>query len=467
MKRISHLMLISLVLVSLCVAGCFAGCGKQVSNDTASESTDTNNTNDTSKEDTSSDEDSSTSNEPQGTPDQNWKDDGKLKILTIGNSFSDDTMQYVYHIAQSLGVESISLGNLYIGGCSLNTHAENARANKGAYEYRTNTSGTWTTAAGYKMSSAIKAQNWDFISLQQASGSSGIESTYAQLDYLINYVQSLCPDAKIVWNMTWAYQQNSTHNDFAKYNKDQMTMFNAIVNTADKKIKTNHDIYLISPTGTAIQNARTSYIGDNLTRDGYHLTRDLGRYIAGLTFVSKLTGLSVENVGYAPEGVDENMKKVAIEAAVNATKEPGKVTKSEYTVEPAIDYSNYTKLELVWTPHGYWYSSHSTNHHKVVTTASNSGSFYATEMLTRDRLPVGSIIELSDGWQYRPEAWKDTGVQSSRPAITSSARVIVTEQWWADYTHRAFNLSKKGSASLKNTPQSEIDAAFVIWIPKK
>ena len=27
-----------------------------------------------------------------------------------------------------------------------------------------------------------------------------------------------------------------------------------------------------SSTGTAIQNIRTSYIGDNLTRDGYHLS---------------------------------------------------------------------------------------------------------------------------------------------------------------------------------------------------
>ena len=46
-------------------------------------------------------------------------EDGILKILTIGNSFSDDTMQYLYKVAKSAGVEKIKLGNLYIGGCSL------------------------------------------------------------------------------------------------------------------------------------------------------------------------------------------------------------------------------------------------------------------------------------------------------------------------------------------------------------
>ena len=43
-----------------------------------------------------------------------WDDDGVLKILTIGNSFSVDCMQFVYEIAQAAGVEKIKLGNLYI-----------------------------------------------------------------------------------------------------------------------------------------------------------------------------------------------------------------------------------------------------------------------------------------------------------------------------------------------------------------
>ena len=447
-------------MLLLCIAGCS---GNPSPSNTSTQTPPSSE----SADSTDNNSDNENDNNEENTQNHDWTEDKTLKILTIGNSFSDDTMQYVYQIAKSAGVEKISLGNLYIGGCSLDTHASNARADKGAYEYRTNTSGSWSTVKEYKMSTAIKSQNWDFISLQQASGVSGIESSYAELSYLIGYVKGLCPDAKIVWNMTWAYQQDSTHSSFPKYNSNQTTMYNAIVNAVAKKIRVRDDIFAVSPTGTAIQNARTSYVGDKLTRDGYHLSYDFGRYIAGLTFFSQLTGISAENVTFAPDGVDDSLQKVAIEAASNAVKAPAEVTKSQYTSEPEFDESKYTKLEISWTAFGYWYSTSSANHHNIVTTASNSNKFYATQMFTKDQLPVGSVIILADGWQYRPEAWKSTGVQASRPAITSTSKIIVTEEWWADYTHRAFNLSKNGSPVLTGVSQSEIDAAFVIWIPKK
>ena len=52
---------------------------------------------------------------------QNWNDDGVLKILFIGNSFSADTAEYLYPVANNLGVENVKIGNLFIGGCSIDT----------------------------------------------------------------------------------------------------------------------------------------------------------------------------------------------------------------------------------------------------------------------------------------------------------------------------------------------------------
>lgn len=68
--------------------------------------------------------------------------------------------------------------------------------------------------------------------------------------------------------MTWAYAENSTHSDFPRYDRDQMTMYNRIVAATNAKIDTNDRIFGVIPAGTAVQNARTSYIGDNLTADG-------------------------------------------------------------------------------------------------------------------------------------------------------------------------------------------------------
>ncbi len=261
-----------------------------------------------------------------------WEDDECLKILTIGNSFSDDSMEYVAEIAKDLGVKNIKLGNLYIGGCSLSKHYNNAIKDLKSYEYRTNQGNYWTNKKGVSISEAIESENWDYISIQQNSGDSGISSSYSPyLEDLITYIYNTAnEEAKIVFNMTWAYQQNSTHQEFVKYNKNQITMYEAIVEAVKEKVRSNEDISMVIPVGTAIQNARTSFIGDTLTRDGYHLTYDFGRYVAGLTFVKQLTGLDICNVTFKPTKIDDSYRIIAIESAINAVENPEEITESIY-----------------------------------------------------------------------------------------------------------------------------------------
>lgn len=420
-----------------------------------------------SRFDSSSQSDSSSGSAASSVEETDWNDDGILKILTIGNSFSDDSMEYVAQIALSAGVKSVKLGNLYIGGCTLATHATNARSDAAAYEYRVNSGTGWSTTNGYKMSDAIQSENWDYISLQQASGSSGVAQTYSSsLQYLIDYVKEIADEnAKLVWNMTWAYQQNSTHGEFSKYENNQTIMYEAIVNAVKTEVEARSEISLIIPTGTAIQNARSSYVGDTLTRDGYHLSMDFGRYIAGMTFVRKLTGLSVDDLEFAPSGVDENYQRIAAESANNAVESPYAVTPSVYKEEPAFDYSQYDALDLGLTQFAYWNSADGNWFNKLVTDASNSPCFFATKRFTRIDIPVGSVIELASGWQYRPEGWKDDAVQATRPGNVSVKRIEVTEEWWGDYIYRAFNISKSGTPSLVGSEDAAA-AALKIYVPK-
>ncbi len=254
-----------------------------------------------------------------------------MKILAIGNSFSDDAMEYVADILKGMSVTDFFLGNLYIGGCSLSRHYDNIINNNSAYEYRTNCGNGWTTEYNYKLSDALASQNWDYISMQQASGFSGEIESYNVLDSLIAEVRKICGDApKLVWHMTWAYQGNSTHGDFPKYGCNQMKMYKSITDVVQGRIIPDNAFSSVIPSGTAVQNARTSFIGDNLTRDGFHLSYGPGRYIAGLTYACTLTGKSPADVGFTPDGVDEDQKNVAIEAVINALKDKFHVTQSLY-----------------------------------------------------------------------------------------------------------------------------------------
>ena len=88
------------------------------------------------------------------------------------------------------------------------------------------------------------------------------------------------------------------------------------------------------PSGTAIQNLRTSYIGDTLTRDGYHMSESYGRYTVALTWFAELTGASVELVTYVPSTVDEKDVPAIREAVSNAIDTPYKITDSTYTQFP-------------------------------------------------------------------------------------------------------------------------------------
>ena len=263
----------------------------------------------------------------------------EISILFIGNSFSDDTEAYMVDILLNLGYTNINIGNLYIGGCSIDTHYANIKSGASAYDFRMKrhngkkyTEYAPTSVGGKKqsISFAIAYADWDIISVQQASGESGKANTYDKLDALVEEVkkQATNKDVEIVFNMTWAYQSNSTHAQFPDYGSNQMTMYNAIVNAVDTKVNCT-----VVPNGTAIQNARTSFIGDNLTRDGYHLNLNIGRFIAGLTFVAKVTGEDISDFAYAPNGVTNEQLIVAIESVQNAIKTPFEVTQSQYADE--------------------------------------------------------------------------------------------------------------------------------------
>lgn len=248
-----------------------------------------------------------------------------VRILGIGNSFSVDGMEYVYDILYSLGVEKIELGNLHIGGCSLATHCNNLRGDLPAYEYWENDSGAWRTTPDYKMGDAIASKEWDFIFTQQYSGHSGIAETYSDLDELMAYVKDKQKgNPKYGWQMTWSYAKDATHPAFVDYDNDQDKMYGAIVNAVQTRILPRGNMKVI-PSGTAIQNAR-AVMGDVLNRDGFHLDYAIGRYIAGLCFVKSLVGLDIDGVTFAPEGVDEEKRRLAITVANAACEKPFEVT---------------------------------------------------------------------------------------------------------------------------------------------
>lgn len=418
-----------------------------------------------------------------------------ISILSIGNSFSADAMTYLWDMLRQVGYDEVYLGYLYIGSCSLEKHSNNFQANSSSYTYYTNSLGTWNNVTSYAPIGALEDEDWDYIAMQQNSGNSGLPSSYEpHLSTLISIVKEYCPDSELIWHMTWAYQANSTHRDFVNYDNDQMTMYNGIISAVQNVILKNGEFKKVIPNGTSVQNLRTSYMGDNLTRDGYHLSYNNGRFLASMTFAKALTGCNLNDITYRPSSYSYSEKEIAaiIEAANCACTNPYEVTVSSYTSDAdngdrdyakaaltdiisweGYDVEMYVQLEIPFSEHAF-YNSTDTQYISTLITKDNSDrtnlpQYIASPIYDRTDLPEGTLIVQRSGQQYRPEGWvalEQYNSGSKRPGEKTQNIVVVDDNWWGDWNYRAFNISKANKPDLTCVDIEDVKAGFGIFIPK-
>jgi len=241
-----------------------------------------------------------------------------IKVLAIGNSFSEDAVeQYLYELAAAQG-DSLVIGNAYIPGCSIDMHYNNLKNSAEHYAYRKIVGGVKVEEKGVSLQRIILDEPWDVITLQQASHLSGIADSYKNLPSLWRSVKLLATNqqVEIWWHMTWAYAKSFKSDRFAAYNSDQRHMYSEILNCVRNEVRKS-SITNIIPSGIAIRLMR--YLkGDVLTRDGYHLSYDIGRYTAACTWCEKLTGRIVDGNSYWPEGISMDDAKLCQQEAHEA-----------------------------------------------------------------------------------------------------------------------------------------------------
>ena len=244
-----------------------------------------------------------------------------MNILCVGNSFSRDTVEHIHEIAKNAGMTSFRFANLYIGGCSINRHYQNATENLADYRYSETTGGPWEGEEMVSIADALKKGPWDIISIQHGTGDKSrytSPESYVNLPALIEYIKDRCDfPVRLVFNMAWVADPESKHHEISSYGGDQLLMYENLTKVTKDVVAPLVDA--VSPAGTAIQNLRTC-MNKKLTRDNFHLSYDLGRFTAGLTFLHALTDLDLEQVVWAPEGVTEEERDLAKIAASLAVK---------------------------------------------------------------------------------------------------------------------------------------------------
>lgn len=259
-----------------------------------------------------------------------------MKILTIGNSFTENALSYFNDIVKSAG-DKVEVETCNIGGGTLEQHWQAVLE----YEKDKNSdSGKIYYMNDEKVSLKEKLikDDWDYITLQQQSLLCFVIESYEPfIGNLIKYIKQYSPNTEIILHRTWAYRKDAQQ--LKIYNLTQAEMHKRIVETY-KIIAEKYNLKVI-PVGDAFDKVRASSEWSykeatnldeikypDLPNDKYSLnngyywdeeTKELkcdpthasiaGEYLAGMIWYKFFFNKKIENLKFQPKELDEKYVK--------------------------------------------------------------------------------------------------------------------------------------------------------------
>ena len=303
-------------------------------------------------------------------PTQPGEEGKTLKILTLGHSLAVDCGHMLNRVAAAEGYDSLKIATLYYSGCPLPKHVQYLTNNSPEYSLYVSDSKTPDLVPeifkSVTMEYALRYDYWDIVIMQGGVFEIAEKATYtnANIKTIQKYVLENClnPNVKFAWHMPWApptdnslrdqypYPDNNTYyTSYIPYSDDRTTLYKAIVNCVQTCIETDDTFQFVIPTGTAMENALSSYLEEtDLHRDYVHAS-DLARVMISYVWYCKLLGIEkVEEIKMdtipvsffkSTQGVEDRVlteaeKAIILEAINNTLKNPYEMTPSQYTTAP-------------------------------------------------------------------------------------------------------------------------------------
>ena len=236
-----------------------------------------------------------------------------MKILAIGNSFSQDATRYLREIAKSSG-DSFKAINLYIGACPLRKHYLHILEDKELHEIQVNGEGTGFYTS---IQTALASDRWDVVTVQQASNESPFFEKYVPyLDLVKDTIKLYSPESKIYVHETWAYHNDSPRLESMGF-KSGAEMFEKVEDAYNKMaeyIKADG----IIPSGKLIQKLWDAGI-TNTHRDNHHISLGVSRYATALLWYGMLVNKDIDSVPF--NDFDEEVTEEEIKIVKKAVKE--------------------------------------------------------------------------------------------------------------------------------------------------
>lgn len=323
----------------------------------------------------------------ENEPEKVVEDDGVMKILMIGHSLGNDSTYLLPEVFKNENEGPLVMGVIYHSGCRLNQHVSYIEQNAkqyAYYEYDTQKDDQWFRAdcngnfepfipgtgtdvyiedgsIAQTMEYGITRHDWDIVVTQAGvfEAANASDSQYpiqmeqdikTVFDYVLSKDIEPATTPKFGWNITWTCPSDNMLNDSYRghlYNNFESAdaMYEAIVATAKDVVVPSFDFDYIFPSGTAMQNARSSaFEPKELYRDTIH-ANDYGRLIVAYTWYCTLTGKDINSCQFGPVNskvlldnmkltmgvpfeMTEQQKTILVESVSNALASPYAMTQS-------------------------------------------------------------------------------------------------------------------------------------------
>lgn len=280
-----------------------------------------------------------------------------LKVLDIGNSYTQDAQTYLPQIIKASGIDNdFSLYRAFRPSASFKTWVdcwndsdnENYSIDFCAGTALDGISGSGSASDGALFRKALQSVKWDIILIHQVSTYSNDYSLWegdgagGYLQELIRIIRVTNPQATIGYLMTHSYRgtywANSEGSSYQRWRN---------IADATRQLKLEYDIDFIIPYGTAVQNLRASSLNDSyeFSEDGTHMGAGLGDYVAGCCYFESLLapryGVSILGNAFRLTDLDESKggrRNITDQTAVVAQKAAILATLDMWNVSDPDDY---------------------------------------------------------------------------------------------------------------------------------
>ena len=359
-------------------------------------------------------------------------DDGVVKVLAIGNSFTKDSFFYFDQVEKAQDPDDqikMVVGYLYQGGVPVQTHADNAVNSTPAYiyyKYDRTVSDEWKETPDATTLTALADVDWELISIQMTAKLSSDQGKEEGLDTLVDFIRKNAtnPKMKLGRHFTWSYRDTYRFTGpykpafVANYGGSNVAMYQDIVAFAQDFFKTRTDFEFFVPAATVIQNLRASILGDNLQRDSYHLN-PYGRTMISYAWYRFLTDRPLDSIKLSKTywNPSAHEREAMMEAINNAFTNPYAVTAPAVTGQDPRPV--YFLLEPLADKGGGEVKAYDANNPTQIVTVKYTGRKNSAHEHLFARLNDDGVLEAQTVYNWAPVIGYHNYFQNYDPATAT------------------------------------------------